>query len=67
MAFRMTCARWQGLEEEQVLALHSELRSNRLDGSGMNKIILSRPATPYSIKRSEVHVEPCIVAMINCL
>jgi hypothetical protein len=35
----MTCARWQELEDEQILALRTELRSNRLNGSGMNKIV----------------------------
>jgi hypothetical protein len=51
----MTCARWQELEGEEILALRTELRSNRLNGSGMNKIVRSRSATPYSIKRSRLH------------
>jgi hypothetical protein len=33
MVLRMTCARWQELEDEQILALHGQLRSNRLNGS----------------------------------
>jgi hypothetical protein len=59
MALRMTCARRQELEDEQILALRTELRSNRLNGSGMNKIVRSRSATPYSIKRSKLHVQTC--------
>ena len=30
----------------------ADLRSNRLNGSGMNKIVRSRSATPWSFKRS---------------
>ena len=45
MAFRVTCARWQELEDEQILALRTELRSNRLNGSGMNKIVRRAFAT----------------------
>jgi hypothetical protein len=36
-----------------LLSLRTELRSNRLNGSGTNKIVRSRPATPCSIKRSK--------------
>jgi hypothetical protein len=50
----MTCARWQESQDEQILALRTELRSNSLNGSGMNKIVRSRSATPYSIKRSKL-------------
>ena len=53
MVLRMICARWQELEDEQFLALRTELRSNRLNGSGMNKIVRIGPATPYS-KRSKL-------------
>jgi hypothetical protein len=28
----------------------------------MNKIVRNRSATPYSIKRSRLHVQTCIVA-----
>src|SRR5258705_3983180 len=38
------------------------LRSNRLSGTIMNKIVRSRSATPYSIERSKLHVLTCIVA-----
>jgi hypothetical protein len=37
----MSCARWQELEDERIL----ELRSNRLNGSGTNKIVRSTSAT----------------------
>ena len=59
MALRMTCARWQELEDEQILALRTELRSYRLNGSGMNKIVRNASATPSSIKRRNVHVQTC--------
>jgi hypothetical protein len=36
-----------------------ELRSYRLNRSGMNKIVRSSSATPYSIKRSKLHVKTC--------
>ena len=34
-----------------------EVRSNRLNGSGMNKIVRSWSATRYSIMRSRLHVQ----------
>jgi hypothetical protein len=37
-----------------LLSPRTELRSNRLNGSGMNKIVRDTSATPYRIKRSEV-------------
>jgi hypothetical protein len=37
--------------KDKQLALRTELRSNRLNGSGINKIVRSRSATPYSIKK----------------
>jgi hypothetical protein len=63
MVLRMTCARWQESQDEEILAFRAELRSSRLNGSGMNKIVLSRSAT-YSIKRSKLsfsqHMEQAI-------
>jgi hypothetical protein len=59
MALRMTCARWQELEGEQILALRTELRSNRLSGSGTNKTVWRRSATPYNIRRSNAYVQTC--------
>jgi hypothetical protein len=41
------------LKEEQP-SLRTELRSCRLNGSGMNKIVRSRSAIPWSIKRNRV-------------
>ncbi len=52
MAYGLAGAHWEELKDEQLLALRTELRSNRLNGSGMNKIVRSRSATPWSIKRS---------------
>ena len=39
--------------------LRTELRSYRPNGSGMNKIIRSTSATPWSIKRSNLHLQTC--------
>jgi len=64
MASRMTCVRWQELEDEQILALRTELRSNRPNGSGTNKIVRSRSATTSSVQRSKVMSRPAIVATI---
>jgi hypothetical protein len=58
----MTCARWQQLEDEQILSSRTELRSYRLNGSGMNKIVRSTSATPWSIKRSTYMSKLAIVA-----
>jgi hypothetical protein len=52
MAIRLTCARWQNLEDEQIPGLRKELHSNRPNGSGTNKIVGSRSATPCSIDGS---------------
>jgi hypothetical protein len=46
-----------GLEDKQIRALRMELRSCRLNGSGMNKIARTRPATLFSINRRSVHVQ----------
>jgi hypothetical protein len=40
-----------------VPSLRTELHSNRPNGSGTNKIVGSRSATPCSIKRSKLHVQ----------
>jgi hypothetical protein len=58
MAIRMVCARWLELKDEQILAVRTERRSNRLNASGMNKIARSRSATPYGINRKS-HVQTC--------
>jgi hypothetical protein len=44
----MICARWQELEDKRIL----ELRSNRLNGSGTNKIVRTTSAT-YAASRGE--------------
>jgi hypothetical protein len=38
------------LKDKQLLSLRTELRSYRLNGSGINKIARSTSATPWSIK-----------------
>jgi hypothetical protein len=52
----MIWARRQGWEDKQIRALRMELRSCRLNGSGMNKIARTTPGTLFSINRS-VHVQ----------
>jgi hypothetical protein len=50
MACGLAGAHPKKLKDRQLLALRTELRSNRLNETGMNKIIGSRYATRYSIK-----------------
>src|SRR5258707_9673069 len=59
MAYGLAGAHREELKDKQRLSLHTELRSYRLNGSGMNKIVRSTSATPWSIKRSNVHVQSC--------
>jgi hypothetical protein len=58
MAYGLADAPRKELKDKQLLSLCTELRSNRLNRSGMNKIVRSSSATPCSIKRS-VHVQTC--------
>ncbi len=51
MAYGSADAHREELKHIQLLALRAELRSNRLNGSGINKITRSRSATSYSIRR----------------
>jgi hypothetical protein len=59
MAYGSAGAHREELKEKQLLLLRTELRSYRLNGSGMNKIIRSTSATPWSIKRSNLHLQTC--------
>jgi hypothetical protein len=59
MAYGLAGAHREELKDKQLLSFRTELRSYRLNGSGMNKIVRSTSATPWSIKRSNVHVETC--------
>jgi hypothetical protein len=59
MACGLAGAHREELKDKQLLALRTELRSNRLNGSGMNKIVRSRSAIPWRIKRSDVHDQTC--------
>jgi len=54
MVHELAGAGREELKDKQLLSLRTELRSNRLNGSGTNKIVRSRPATPCSITRSKV-------------
>ena len=54
MVHELAGADREELKDRQLLSLRTELRSNRLNGSGTNKIVRSRPATPCSITRSKV-------------
>jgi hypothetical protein len=64
MAYGLAGAHREELKDEQLLPLRAELRSYRLNGSGMNKIARSTSATPCSIKRSTYMSELAIVAAI---
>jgi hypothetical protein len=44
---------------EQIPALRTELHRNRPNGSGTNKTVASRFATPCNNKRSRLHVQTC--------
>src|SRR5258707_2029480 len=59
MAYGLAGAHREELKGKQLLSLRTELRSYRLNGSGINKIVRSTSATPWSIKRSNVHVQTC--------
>jgi hypothetical protein len=56
VTYGLTGAHREELKDKQPLSLRTELRSYRLNGSGMNKIVRSTSATPWSIKKSNVHV-----------
>jgi hypothetical protein len=58
MADGLAGAHRKELKDKQLLVLRAELRSNRLNGSGMNKIARSRSATPHGIKRSKLRNRP---------
>jgi hypothetical protein len=51
MAYGLAGAHREELKDKQLLALRTELRRYRLNGSGINKIVRSRCATLYSIKK----------------
>jgi hypothetical protein len=49
----MDLRREEEFEDEQILALRAELRINRLNGSGINKIAESTSATPDNTKKEQ--------------
>jgi len=53
MAYGLAGAHREELKDKQLLSLRTELRSYRLNGSGMNKTARSTSATPWRIKSSE--------------
>jgi hypothetical protein len=53
MGYGLAGAHREELKEEQP-SLRTELRSYRLNGSGMNKIVRSTFAIPWNIKRNRV-------------
>jgi hypothetical protein len=60
MVHELAGADREELKDKQLLSLRTHgLRSYRLNGSGTNKIVRSRSATPYSIKRSKLRVQTC--------
>jgi hypothetical protein len=62
MADGLGSAHRRELKDKQLLSLHTELRSYRLNASGMNKIARSASATPWSIKRRTCMPKLAIVA-----
>ena len=56
MAYGLAGAHREELKDKQLLSLRTELRSYRLNGSGMNKIVRSTSVTLCSIKRSTVEL-----------
>jgi hypothetical protein len=59
MACGLAGAHREELKDKQLPSLRAKLRSNRLNGSGMNKIVRSAAANPCSIKRRNLHVQTC--------
>jgi hypothetical protein len=54
MGYGLAGAHRKKLNDKRLLSRRTELRSNRLNGSGMNKIVRDTSATPYRIKKSNV-------------
>ena len=55
MAYGLAGAHREELKDKQLLSLRTELRSYRLNGSGMNKIARNTSVTPWSIKSSDAN------------
>jgi hypothetical protein len=51
MACGLAGAHWEELKDKQLLSRGTELRSNCLNGSGMNKIVRGTSATAYCINK----------------
>ena len=56
MAYGLADAHREELKDKQLLSLRTELRSYRLNGSGINKIVRSTSVTLCSIKRTTVEL-----------
>jgi hypothetical protein len=67
VTYGLTGAHREELKDKQPLSLRTELRSYRLNGSGMNKIVQSTSATLCSIKRRNAHVQTCNRCQRFCL
>jgi hypothetical protein len=60
MAYGLARDHRKGLKDNRLLtSLHTKLRSWRPNGSGMNKIVRTTSATPWSSEKSNVHVKTC--------
>jgi len=53
MGYGLAGAHPKELNDKRLLWRRRELRSNRLNGSGMNKIVRDTSATPYRVKNSK--------------
>ena len=56
MAHGLAGTHREELKDKQLVSLRGELRSYRLNGSGMNKIVRSTSVKLSSIKRSTVEL-----------
>jgi hypothetical protein len=59
MAYGLAGAHREELKDKQPLSLRAELRSYRLNGSGINKIVRSASATMEHQEEQHVHVQTC--------
>jgi hypothetical protein len=61
MAHGLAGAYRKELKDKQLPSLRAELRSCRLNGSGMNKIVRSWSATPYSMTEYLIAARAAII------
>jgi hypothetical protein len=65
MAYGLADAHREELKDNKLLSLRAELRSYGLKGSGMNKIVRSTSATPYSMTDYLIAARAAIILWTN--